>query len=250
MLHLSTLSCGSDAGWRPASPLSMDAAALIREWMKGVLAEKSWTARKWAQEADLSPSTVQRPLKEDYANVTSTRTLLKLARAAGVSPPDIGVISASAPESMELPIAYEVAAGAWLASDEVRDEPYGYAEAQRVAPFADFPQWLERIVGDSIDRRIPPEALIHVVDTIALGYAPRDRDLVVVIRRRAGGQFFERSVKEVEVNRDGVRLWPRSHNPRWQEPLEYRAGLNDAEEAEVEIVGLVIRAYISTLGQY
>ena len=213
--------------------------------MKAVLAEKSWTARRWAKEAELSPSTVQRPLKEDYANVTSTRTLLKLARAANVAPPEIGMTPAIS-EAIDLPIAHEVAAGAWLAADETRDEPYGYAEAQRIAPFADYPQWLERVVGDSIDRRIPSDALIHVVDAKAIGYAPRDRDLVVVVRSRAGGQFFERSVKEVETGRDGVRLWPRSHNPRWQDPLDYRAGLGEGEEADVEIVGLVVRAYIST----
>lgn len=95
-----------------------------------------------------------------------------------------------------------------------------------------------------MDRMLPHGALIHVVDAIAMGYAPTHDDLVVVVRRRAQGAFVERSVKQVALTPDGVELWPRSHNPRWSTPLTMRDGMNDHEDAEVEIAGKVVQAYI------
>lgn len=148
----------------------------------------------------------------------------------------------------QLQIRYQVAAGAWLATDDVRDQPLGEAEAHWLPEYKDFQQWLEVVSGDSMDRLLPPGSLVHVVDAIGMGYAPRHGDLVVVVRRRAQGAFIERSIKQVELTSAGVELWPRSHNPRWSQPLEIRSGMREGEDAEVEIVGKVARAYMTFEG--
>lgn len=178
--------------------------------------------------------------------------LNKLARALDWSAADLLDPSPENPSQLRLPklktlpIRFEVAAGSWMAADEFREEPLGYyEEAQLVEGYDQFPQWLERVVGDSYDRKIPDGALVHVVDAIALGYAPRHGDTVLVVRRRAQGAFVERSLKEVVQAPFGVELWPRSHNPKWDQPLNYADGLREGEDAEVQIVGKVLRAYLT-----
>jgi transcriptional regulator with XRE-family HTH domain len=147
------------------------------------------------------------------------------------------------PATQSLPIRFTVAAGAWEPVDDIRDEPLGFMEAHQLPAYEGIPQWIERLAGDSYDRKIPDGSLLHVVDAIALGYAPNHGDTVIVCRRRAQGSFVERSVKEVVLTPFGVELWPRSHNPKWDQPLNYTTGTRGGDDIEVEIVGKVVRAY-------
>lgn len=167
-----------------------------------------------------------------------------IGEAEGVSRRPIPVTGSE----LDLPIRYEVAAGAWHEVDEVADEPLGHAPAPRVPGYEQFAQWYERVVGDSFDRRIPPGALIHVVDAIALEYEPRHGDVVVVERSRAGGQMLERTVKEIAIVKGAIELWPRSHNPRWSKPLIVTEGVQVDEDVTVRIAGKVLRAYIGLEG--
>jgi len=148
------------------------------------------------------------------------------------------------PETM-LPIRYEVAAGAWLATDEAVDEPLGVHRAQLVEGYERWPQWLERVRGDSYNRFIPDGALIHVVDAIAMGYEPAHEDVVVVVRTRAQGAFRERTVKQVVLAPEGIQLWPRSYNDKWSQPLDVGEDMNLENGDTVEIVAKVLRAYVS-----
>jgi hypothetical protein len=59
----------------------------IAEWMLGVMRAKGLNPTGWAKLASLGRDTVSRAVKDDYKHVTSTTTLLKLARAAGVAAP-------------------------------------------------------------------------------------------------------------------------------------------------------------------
>lgn len=226
----------------------MDAPEQIRSWLLQTMETKGWSARHWANAADVTPSTVQRALKEDYKFVTSSRTLAKLAKAAGVPPPDLsgtrGLGGGTAGE-VRLPIRYEVAASGFLPRDELPQRPCGYRRVQAIRPFQDFTQWLERVVNESMNRIIPPGSLVHVVDAIEIGYAPNHDDVVVVERVRGNGWLVERTVKQVAMTSEGVELWPRSHNPRYQSPISLVGGAEPEEDVQVHIVGLVIRAYMN-----
>lgn len=68
--------------------LSMDTRQQpIAEWMREVMARRSMTARGWADKAGLGKDTVSRAIRDDYANVTSSRTIGKLADAIDERPP-------------------------------------------------------------------------------------------------------------------------------------------------------------------
>jgi Predicted transcriptional regulators len=173
-------------------------------------------------------------------------TLAKVAAALGV-PPSVLLEGGPAPSNdepaaeIELPILFKVAAGTWLAQDELWDEPIGSDRVPIAPEYARWPQWLELVQGDSVDKLLPDGALVHVVDAIEMGYTPKDADLVVVTRTRAQGAFIERSLKQVVITPFGIELWPRSHNPRWDQPLNYTAGAEDHDDTVVQIVGKVIR---------
>ena len=218
----------------------MDGPSRIREWMKATLERDGLTVDGWAKLAGVHKSTIHRALKDDYAFVTSSRTLNRLAQAAGVSPPD--VLSQVKLELRFLPVRYSVQAGLWYEIDA--EEPPEHRSVA-VAPhpaFERFPQWLEKVVGDSVDLKIPAGHYAHVVDAQEMGYAPRHGDWVVVERRRDQGCVRERTIKQIEMSEGRVALWPRSRNPKWSEPVDLAAGARPGD-TEVQIVGLVIGAY-------
>jgi hypothetical protein len=217
-------------------------AAEIRAWMRRVMQKCDITPTEWAKKAGVARTTVARPLKEGYEFVTSSRTLSKLAAAVDSDPPPILNHKAVRVDPLYLPVRYRVQAGHWIEVDVAAQE-YP-APPRAVAPdpaYSAWPQWLELVVGDSIDREIQPGSYAHVVDAVDMGYAPQQGDFVVVERRRDQGRLRERSIKQVEIKRSGrVELWPRSTNPMWNKPLELATS---DETAEVHIVGLVIGAY-------
>jgi SOS-response transcriptional repressor LexA len=218
-------------------------AAEIRLWMQEVMLEKGLTPTSWAQLAGVARTTIARAIKEGYPFVTSSRTLAKLAKAAEVDTPDIRHMTESQIVPLYLPVRYRVQAGAWIEVDYAEQEyPYPPRAVTPDPQFAEWPQWLELVVGDSIDKEIQPGSFAHVVDAIEMGYSPQDQDFVVVERRREQGRLRERSIKQVQFTPTGVELWPRSNNPAWNKPLQLA---HPEEGVEAEIVGLVIGSYRS-----
>lgn len=224
---------------------TMTTAQTIRTWMLDTLKSTNMSVDEWARRSGVARSTIFRALREDYEFVTSSRTLSKLASSAGVQAPDPGGVEPLfPPELVDMPIVHEVAAGAWREVDDLRDEPFGSLAVPRLPQWASYPQWLERVVGDSYDLKIPDGSLVHVIDAIDLNYEPRNGDTVIVVRRRAQGALIERSLKEVVIEQGRfVQLWPRSHNSRWNKPLDLTDGAKADEDIEVQIVGKVIRSY-------
>jgi len=148
-----------------------------------------------------------------------------------------------------LSVRHNVQAGMWFESDmvsQVEDGP-----EFPVAPHPQFvgvDQWLERVVGDSMNLFAPEGSLVHVVSMIGSGAQPRQDALVIVERIRAGGHLRERTIKQVNITPGGLlELWPRSTNPKWSEPLKVHEDTDTPEAVTVEIVGLVIGRYQSFL---
>lgn len=218
----------------------MSTPARIREWLRENLQREGISVEDWAKRAGVAKSTIFRALKDDYQFVTSSRTLAKLAEAVGADPPS-GLTQVKLAPSF-LPVRYKVQAGLWYEVD-AEEPPEQLALAVLPDPrFASFPQWLEKVVGDSVDLRIPGGHYVHVIDAQEMGYAPRHGDWVVVERRRDQGAVRERTIKQVDVANGRTRLMPRSRNPKWAEPVDYAKGSRPGDAVEVVIVGLVVAA--------
>lgn len=218
----------------------MTTPAQIRGWLVATLQREGISVEEWAKRAGVAKSTIFRALKEDYEFVTSSRTLAKLADAIGAEPPANLANVKLAPSF--LPVRYKVQAGLWYEVD-AEEPPEQLQLAVLPDPrFAAFPQWLEKVVGDSVDLRIPGGHYVHVIDAQEMGYAPRHGDWVVVERRRDQGAVRERTIKQVDARDGHVHLVPRSRNPKWSEPVDYAAGTRGGDAVEVIIVGLVVSA--------
>lgn len=182
--------------------------------------------------------------------------LPELSRALNVSPADImpeGVANqnqtwsdrlvSGGPLLDFLPIRFRAQAGAWYEADAYATQSYGDGPIPADPRIPRESQWLEELVGESLDLLIRPSSLLHVIDAIYLGYAPRQDDIVIVERTRFQGAEIERSVKQVAITPGGVELWGRSTNEIWNVPLKLTGGLRDGESGvEVRIAGWVRHA--------
>lgn len=220
-------------------------------YLRGVIEATGRTPTELARLALVSPTTLTRPLsKVDHKSAIKFQTLAAIAEKTGIPLPATLVAAnrdtRSLPKELRLAIRHEVAASGFLARDDLPQVPYGYRRVAPVSPYEFEEQWLERVISDSMDKLIPVGAEIHVVDAEGLRYTPRHNDIVVVERTRDQGALVERTVKQIAITPDGqVELWPRSHNPRWNAPIQIASDSDDPEHVTVHIAGLVIRAYLN-----
>lgn len=134
------------------------------------------------------------------------------------------------------PIKGTVAAGMWLESDDENHDnmsvpivPGGYVKLD---------QFAYRVSGSSADLlKIFDGDFVICVSFSSVRPSPQQNDVVVVEQRR--GDLVERTCKQVRITPAGaIELWPRSSDPRYQSPIDYKNGSDS-----VEIVALVVGAY-------
>jgi SOS-response transcriptional repressor LexA len=107
--------------------------------------------------------------------------------------------------------------------------------------FPQADQWISEVGGDSVNQLgILDGDLVHCVWYEAARGAPQTGDIVEVERIRYQGALRELTVKQVEVVGNQIRLWPRSTNTRWTDPIVITDGAVEGEEMEVYIRGLVL----------
>lgn len=132
-----------------------------------------------------------------------------------------------------------IAAGVWLEHDEAPQ----LTEAVPIigGRWGSLEQFGYRVRGNSVDKlRIFDGDYVICVPYFDARRWPVQDDVVVVERRR--GVTIERTVKQLALTADGCELWPRSTDPKFQEPIPIKR-TGEGEEPDgttVEIIGLVI----------
>jgi transcriptional regulator with XRE-family HTH domain len=225
-------------------------AKVNRESLRALVGESGRSARAISLAAKLGATAVK-DILSGKSRDPGAGTLAAIAQELGVEvsallldQPEVGTPALPkvklAPRF--LPVRYKVQAGLWYEID-AEEAPEQVQLAVYPDPrYSRFPQWLEKVVGDSVNLKIPPNHYAHVVDAIEMGYAPKHGDWVVVERRRDQGAVRERTIKQIELHDGAILLCPRSSNPKWAGPLEL-ACTSRPETVEVQIVGLVIGSY-------
>lgn len=218
-------------------------------YLRAVIERTGQSATALARKAGVNQTTFTRPLNsKEHKYAIKFQALKDLSEATGIPLPDTLVAAREAgrppvPAEVELDIRYEVAATGFLPRADLHQEPLGRRTVPSIAPYAEYPQWLERVVNDSMNKLIPPGSEVHVVDAIAMSYRPKQGDIVIVERTAAQGALVERTIKQVEMTPEGPELWPRSYNPRHQTPVPLAPGPEHHEDLTVQVVGLVVRSY-------
>ena len=72
--------------------------------------------------------------------------------------------------------------------------------------------------GPSMDRLYPPGSILVCVRFAEIDRLPEPGDKVICLRRASSGGY-EATVKEYQYDKGRHVLWPRSHDPEFQQPL-------------------------------
>lgn len=222
----------------------------IGERIQKLMGEKGLNPYSLSLKAGLHEDTVRNIIRGATKEPSAVK-LLKLARVLETSVEYM--IDENAPtagptptaKEIELPVRFQVGGNAWHEIQDIQAISLRTEIAERIEPYAAFPQWLEEVVGDSLDRMITPGALVHVVDASAMNYVPTHDDLVIVLRSKLGGALQQRTVQQVQLGPLGkIELWPRSHNARWGGPTAVYDAQAGVFDNDAQIVGKVVRAYM------
>lgn len=223
-----------------------------REALRALVAANPKSAKALSLEAKLGETAIKDILsgkskKPQMDTITAIAGVLAVPVSAFVK--DVEGLEprpASAAGEIMLPVRYRAGAGEWQPVEDFDQTEPVMKPVRDLKGYEGIPQWLELVVGNSMNRELPPGSHVHVIDAIHIMYEPRHGDLVIAERSKAQGAFIERSVKQVEIHANGmVQLWPRSFDPMYQSPLILSQGLTMADDdASVRIVGKVAGAYI------
>jgi len=136
-----------------------------------------------------------------------------------------------------------VQAGFWAEALEwSEDDQYGIA----VPPHplhGNLRQFGLEVRGPSMNRHFPDGSVVVCVPYDSLARMPEPGERVIVQRWRSDG-LVETTIKEYALDIDGqVWLWPRSLDPRYQQPIKVNGPDDDSTVERVEITALVIASY-------
>ena len=228
--------------WRGASHgVCMDAG-----WLKGELEKPGRSQAALARFMRLEQAIVnrmangKREIKAREADQIHAYLAGTERSTSDTKPATIARLNA-APGLQMLPIRFRVQAGAWLRADVYATQDYGEGPIPADPRIPAHAQWLEEVVGESMNNIIAPGLLVHVVDPITAGYTPRDGDLVIIERTRRQGAEIERSIKRVWRAGDGWEFRGDSSIAEFNDPIPLIAADNDDTD-EVRIAGWVRHA--------
>lgn len=189
--------------------------------------------------AKLERGKVDRPrkLKEIAEQLNTTEEWLLSPDA-----PDTGIGIDHAPKMLltkhkVLKVWGIVEAGTWRDAEAFLGDDQITLPVIEHPDYIGFEQFLLKVAGNSMDMFYPADSYVHCV---RLQYGPDDvmpqSGDHVIVQRSANG-LSESTIKEYK---DG-KLWPRSHDKRYQEPID----IMEKPVDEVEMTALVVGCYMS-----
>lgn len=166
------------------------------------------------------------------------------AALAGQVPTESDEITAVDAALIPVRVQGTVEAGSWREVDEFDDVQDIWINDTRDADFPDARLVAADVGGDSMNALkprpiLPGDRIVAIVFDDLRGRVPlRDGMVVVVEQSRDGGQFRERSVKQLEIFDDRYEFHPRSTNPK-HKPIIVDRDFAADDGRSVEIIWLV-----------
>lgn len=136
-----------------------------------------------------------------------------------------------------LPVIGKVAANTWI---DVHEMDFTYDDQEELPALSGYPrEWQYGLVvaGNCLNKVANNGDKLVCLDVIKSHVSPVPGDLVIVERRRFGGQMVERTAKRLRMSAKGLELWPESHEPEHQDPIVL---YEPNEDVEVEMVAKVL----------
>jgi hypothetical protein len=214
----------------------------IRDWLQAELDRKGYGAKgKLAEFLGIRPEGVTRMLKDEpgkEGREVAADELLKMSEFFQTAPPlpKSGLVPIAAPEGT-VRVVGKVAANNWL---DVDDMDFGFEDEEPIPAAPGYPTFLQfglRVEGNCLNKIAPHGTRLVCLDMIRAEYEAVPGDLVIVERRRYGGQMVERTAKRLRASSKGFELWPESDDPAHQTPI---ALYDEPGEISVNMIGKVL----------
>ena len=213
--------------------------------LKQLRKKKGLTQEQMAEAAGLSTAHYNRI--ENSVRHVSTKWLDKFASILNVSVPELmgddekGVSTRLVPVTT-ITVVGVVQGGSWSEAVEW-DLPDRYDVVVPELPSEAQNAYGLRVQGPSMNLEYPHGAVVVCVPLRDFWRDLKSGDHVIVERRIEG--LIEGSVKELQIDEAGhAWLWPRSSDPRHQQPLETGWPPPDPDtEAEIIVTGVVVGSY-------
>lgn len=234
--------------------MARDPRFAATDYVRFVMSKLAMTPHALAKVAGLAPTTLTRPLNStDHKFTLTTTTLDKIRHATGYDyapflSQDMDTIARTLDQLPtlgyqaeveavgrlkvdQIPVIGEVAAGVWREVQFQTDEPFF------ALPFIPSEEaWIGNILGlvvrgESLNKIARDGDILLAEAVQRTGTKARDKDLVVVERRRDQDGIIEVTAKRLR----GRQLMPESTDQRYQTPLV----LGEHENEIVQIIGIV-----------
>lgn len=214
----------------------------IKDWLQSELNRAGHGAKgKLAEYLGIRPEGVSRILTDKPGKEIreiGADELLKMSEFFGAPPPGLNdnLKPTQAPKET-VKVIGKVAANSWI---DVDDMDFGFEDEEPIPASPDYPasmQFALLVEGACLNKIAPHGARLDCLDIIKAEYDPVPGDLVIVERKRYGGQMVERTAKRLRQTAKGFELWPESYDPAHQEPI---ALYDSPEGVEIQIIGKVL----------
>lgn len=210
-----------------------------RAALKRFLKQRGLKVKPWCERAKVPPTAVYNFLNGGSNSLTD-ETYQKLADAEKVHPLLLKEELPLARITYAIKVIGAVQAGVWC-------EAMSWEREQQFTVMASVPERYSRksfglqMVGPSMNRFYPEGSIAICVSIHDFHRDLKDEDHVVVQRIRADGKI-EATVKELKIDDAGKAwLWPRSTDPRFQQPLSLEDP--NGEAVEVQVTAIVIGSF-------
>lgn len=213
----------------------------IRDWLQVELDKRGHGAKgQLASYLGLRPDGITRMLNDEPGKESreiKANELVRMGEFFGAPPPVIADNFRTSPPAGMVKVIGKVAANSWI---DVDDMDFGFENEEPIPASAKWPaefQYGLVVEGNCLNRIAPNGSRLEVLDIKKAMIEPSPGDLVIVERRRFGGQMIERTAKRLRLTTSGYELWPESTDPAHQEPIN----LGTSElGVEVEMIGIVL----------
>lgn len=209
-----------------------------REILRAFISQHELKIATWAKNSGVDKNSIYNFLN-GHSKSLDGRTYAKLARTAQVPVWQLTGDAADPPSPTVVWVTGDVQAGLFREAVEWDKRDWFPIDVPVPSRFQGRAKAL-KIVGTSMNRTYPDGSVAIWVDM--LDYRPpRSGDNVVVYSYRRDGTV-EATLKEYQVDEQGEKwLWPRSHDPAHQAPVNTRSP--PEEIRDIEIKGIVIGSY-------
>lgn len=166
--------------------------------------------------------------------------MMKMSEFFGTPAPGLAIISEKSKPNIEfINVIGKVAANNWI---DVEHMDFDYSDVFQVPTVSGYPPHLQFALivdGNCLNKIAANGDVLVCLNLQSSDITPEPDDLVIVERRRYGGQMIERTAKRLKKTTSGLELWPESNDLAHQEPISLNTDhANDG--IEVQIIGKVL----------